>query len=85
MPIPKARLEALPSTYHCILCVTELEVHATHPPSSIYEHLHEALKMAEDLTGATEIGEVTPEQAADNRANDMLCRQIERIEGLDET
>lgn len=81
MPIPKARLEAIPWMQHCTLCATEIELQKTQVMARANEYLNEAFKLT--FPESTDV--YTPEQAADDRADNLLCRQIDRIEGFDES
>jgi hypothetical protein len=84
--IPKARLEVIPWTQHCVLCALEIEVQKTSIMERACAYIDQAFKFAERVTGAEVFQEdKTPEQTADERAGNLLCRQIERIEGFQES
>lgn len=79
--IPKARLDAVPWTQHCVLCVTEIELQKTTIMTRTTEYMNSAFK----LTFPESTNNCIPEQAADERADNLLCRQIDRLEGFDES
>lgn len=82
--IPKARLVAVPWTHHCVLCATEIELRKNTLMTQLTEYLDNSFKWSGLLQGDYTLDR-TPEQAADDRANNLLGRQIERIEGFDES
>lgn len=79
--IPKARLEAVPWTQHCILCVTEIEVRNSGIITAYQVSVDEALKEMQ----IDEPIECCTAKAADDRADNLLGRQIDRLEGFDES